>query len=68
MITMKQIVINYDEANKNISVSSVGLTEGEALAILIESHITLKDAIIGNLKKKSSPILSPHLISPPNGA
>lgn len=30
---MKRITINYDEANKNISVSSEGLTEGEALAI-----------------------------------
>jgi hypothetical protein len=56
---MKQIVISYDEANKNIAVSSVGLTEGEALAILIESHLTLKDAIINAMKKRSSGIVTP---------
>jgi hypothetical protein len=69
---MKQITITYDETKldiPNIAIAASGFTDAEVLAILIESENKVREAIFEQLKKKSSPILSPHLMRPPiNGA
>jgi hypothetical protein len=66
MLTMKQIVITYDDSKPehNLSVSNSGFTDAEVLVILAESQNYVKDTIIAALKKKASPILSPHMMQP----
>lgn len=71
MLTMKQIVITYDDstADHKLNIASAGFTEAEVLVILMETQNNVKDAIVNSMKKKSSPILSPHMMHPPrNGA
>jgi len=65
---MKSISITYDETTANLNLSSQGLTEAEVLVFLMEAQQKVKDCVVEALKKKSSGIITPHLMRPINKA
>lgn len=64
---MKTITITYDDSKPvpTLNVSAQGFTNAEILVILDESKQKVKDAVIDELKKKSTGIITPHLMRPP---
>lgn len=63
---MKTITIIYDDSKiePTLGVQSQGFTDAEAIIILEEARNKVKDAIVDGLKKKSTGIITPHLMHP----
>lgn len=59
MITMKRIILEYDEQTSNLNVRAEGFTEAEVIAVMDEARENVRRVVVENLKKKKIALAGP---------